>query len=91
MDGTRHGGIWTRSGRGSREIWSLHLGDLIRAQVTRGLDYPPIWSASLNASELGKHPTRNAAMQTVEASIANQMRPTLGDWVKFTVDPKRPR
>jgi hypothetical protein len=41
MDGTLRGGIWTRSGRGSCEIWSLHLGDLVRAQVRRGLDYPP--------------------------------------------------
>jgi hypothetical protein len=27
----------------------------------RGQDYPPSWRASLNAAELGKHPTRDAA------------------------------
>jgi hypothetical protein len=91
MDGTRHGGRWTRSGRGSCEIWSLNLGDLIRAQVTRGLDHPPTWSASINAIACGKHASRDAAMQTVEASISNQMRPTLGDWVKFQVGPRRPK
>ena len=90
MDGTRHGGRWTRSGRGSAEIWSLNLGDLVRAQVRRGMDFPTTWSAALNAIELGRHPTRDAAMQCVEAAILNQMRPTLGDWVKFQVDPKRP-
>jgi hypothetical protein len=90
MNGTYRGGRWTRSGRGSCEIWSLHLGDLIRAQVVRGLDYPPTWCASINATDLGRHPTREAAMQVVETSIVNQMRPTLGDWIKFQVDPKRP-
>jgi hypothetical protein len=90
MDGTRHGGRWTRSGRGSCEIWSLHLGDLVRAQVSRGLEYPPSWRASINATELGKHPSRDAAMQRVEAAIRNQMGPALGDWVVFQVDPKWP-
>jgi hypothetical protein len=61
---------------------------LIRAQVTRGLDHR---SASINATEYGKHASRDAAMQTVEASIINQMRPTLGDWIKFQVDPRRPK
>jgi hypothetical protein len=91
MDGTLRGGRWTRSGRGSCEVWSLHLGDLVRAQVRRAMDHPPAWSASINTTELGSHPTRDAAMQTVEAGIVNQMRPTLGDWVCFQVDPKRPR
>jgi hypothetical protein len=75
----------------SCEIWNLHLGDLVRAPVTRGIDYPPTWSASLNAAELGKHSTREAAMQRVDASIHNHMRPLLGDWIKFQVDPKRPK
>ena len=35
MDGSLHGGRWTRIGRGDCEIWSLHLGDLVRTQVTR--------------------------------------------------------
>jgi hypothetical protein len=91
MDGTLRGGRWTRSGHGSCEIWSLNLGDLIRAQVSRGQDYPPTWSASINATDLGKHPSRATAMERVEASIGNQMRPTLADWVTFQVDPKRPR
>lgn len=91
MDGTLRGGRWTRSGRGSCEIWSLHLGDLVRAKVSRGMDFPPTWSASMNATELGKHPTRDAAMQRVESVIGNQMRPTIADWVTFQVDPKRPR
>jgi hypothetical protein len=29
-------------------------------------------------------------MERVEATIVNQMRPTLGDWIKFQVDPRRP-
>ena len=41
-------------------------------------------------TELGKHPSRDAAMQVVEAAILNQMRPTLGDWIKFQVGPRRP-
>ena len=90
MDGTRHGGRWTRAGRGSCEIWSLHLGDLVRAQVTRGIDYPPTWSASFNATELGKHASREDAMKAVEVTIIHRMRPTLGDWIRFQVDPKRP-
>jgi hypothetical protein len=53
--------------------------------------YPPTWSAALNATELGKHPSRDAATQTVEASILTHMRPALGDWVAFQVDPKRPK
>jgi hypothetical protein len=91
MDGTRNGGRWTRSGRGSCEIWSLHLGDLVRAQVSRGLDYPPTWSATMNATDLGKHPSRVAAMERIESNIMSAMRPTLGDWIRFQVDPKRPR
>ncbi|HET6159289.1 MAG TPA: hypothetical protein VFE34_13165 [Dongiaceae bacterium] len=55
------------------------------------MDFPPTWSASMNATELGKHPTRDAAMQRVESVIGNQMRPTIADWVTFQVDPKRPR
>lgn len=90
MDGTRHGGRWTRSGRGSCEIWSLHLGDLVRAQVTRGIDFPPTWAASLNATTLGRHASRDDAMQVVEAAILNHMRPTLGDWIKFQVGARRP-
>ncbi|HEX6118594.1 MAG TPA: hypothetical protein VFZ03_04025 [Dongiaceae bacterium] len=91
MDGTWHGGRWTRSGRGSCEIWSLHLGDLVRAQVTRGVAFPPTWSAAMNATELGVHPTREAAMQRVESAIVQRMRPAIADWVAFQVDPKRPR
>ena len=91
MEGTLRGGRWTRSGRGSCEIWSLHLGDLVRAQVIRGMDFPPTWSASINATELGKHASRDAAMQVVEANVSNHMRPTIADWVVFQVDPKRPR
>lgn len=81
MDGTLRGGWWTRSGRGPCEISSLHLGDMIRAQVTRGHDYPPTWCASINAVDMGKHSTRDAAMQHVESAIATQMRPTIADWV----------
>ena len=91
MEGTFRGGRWIRAGRGSCEIWSLSLGDLVRAQVSRGHDYPPTWSASINATDLGKHLSRDAAMARVEASIGSQMRPTLADWVVFQVDPKRPR
>jgi len=90
MDGTLRGGRWTRSGRGSCEIWSLLLCDLIRAQVSRGMENPPAWSASINATDLGKHPSRTAAMDRVEASIVSQMRPALADWVVFQVNPKRP-
>ncbi len=91
MDGTRHGGIWTRCGRGSCEIWSLHLGYLVTAQVVRGIDFPTTWAASFNRADLGKHPSRDAAMQRVEVSIREHMSPTLGDWVKFQVNPKRPK
>ena len=91
MDGTRNGGRWTRTGRGSCEIWSLHLGDLVRAQITRGIDVPPTWTAVLNATDLGKHRSRDEAMQRIESNILSQMRPVLGDWIKFQVDPKRPR
>jgi hypothetical protein len=91
MEGTLRGGRWTRAGRGSCEIWSLHLGDLIRAQVSRGMDWPPTWSASINATELGRYPTRDAAMQVIESSIVNHMRPALGDWIKFQVNPMRPK
>lgn len=91
MQGTRNGGVWTRTGRGSCEIWSLHLGDLIRAEAVRGIDFPPTWAASMNSVDLGRHPTRDAAMQRIEAAIVGQMQPALGDWIKFQVDPKRPK
>ena len=91
MEGTLRGGWWTRSGRGSCEIWSLHLGDLVRASVTRGIDHPPTWSAAMNAIALGKHPSREAAMQYVESTIVGQMRPALADWVTFQVGTRRPR
>jgi hypothetical protein len=91
MDGTRRGGWWTRSGRGSCEIWSLHLGDLVRAQVVRGIDHPPTWSAAVNAAELGRYPTREDAMQRVETAVAGQMRAAVADWVTFQVGTRRPR
>lgn len=91
MEGTLRGGWWTRSGRGSCEIWSLHLGDLVRASVTRGIDHPPTWSAALNTTTLGKHPSRDAAMRHVESTIVTQMRPALADWVTFQVGTRRPR
>lgn len=91
MEGTLRGGIWTRSGRGSCEIWSLHLGDLVRAHITLGVDHPPTWAAFMNAVDMGKHPSRAAAMQCIENAIVHHMRPTIADWVKFQVDPKRPR
>ncbi len=91
MDGTLRGGRWTRSGRGSCEIWGLSLGDLVRASVTRGIDHPPTWAAVINATDLGRHPTRDDAMQRVENAIVSQMRPALADWVTFQVGTKRPR
>ena len=91
MDGTKHGGIWTRSGRGDCEIWSLHLGDLVRTQVSRGPGYQDRWKASINGTDLGAYENRDEAMQRVEASITNNMRSTLGDWIRFQVGTKRPR
>ncbi|MEZ5832569.1 MAG: hypothetical protein R3D05_15455 [Dongiaceae bacterium] len=91
MEGTLRGGWWTRSGRGSCEIWSLHLGDLVRAQIVRGMDYPPTWSASMNMTDLGKHRSREDAMQHVESTIMHHMGPTIADWVKFQVNSRRPK
>jgi hypothetical protein len=70
---------------------ALHLGNLVRARVTRGIDFPPTWSASMNATDLGNHASREAAMHRIETAILHQMRPTLADWVTFQVDPGRPR
>jgi hypothetical protein len=79
-----------KAGRGSCEIWSLQLGDLVRGQVSPGMENPPIWSASINATDLGRHSSRDAAIHRVETAIKAQMGPTLGDWIKFQADPKRP-
>ena len=90
MQGFYRGGRWKKAGRGDCEIWSLELGFLVRGQVSRGLGHPPAWTASINTTDLGKHASRDAAMQKVETSIRDLMGPTLGDWIKFQVDPKRP-
>lgn len=91
MHGTLRGGNWTRAGRGDCEIWSLHLGDLVRTQVVRGPRYEDKWKASFNMIDLGAFTTRDDAMQRVEATILHNMSSTLGDWIKFQVGTKRPK
>jgi hypothetical protein len=83
MDGTFRGGRWTRAGQGDCEIWSLSLGDLVRAHVTRNVGAPATWRAALNAAKLGSHPTREAAMLLLEDRVIGDMRAAIGDWVKF--------
>jgi len=63
----------------------------VRTQVSRGPAYDDKWKASFNATDVGTFTTRDEAMQRIEASIMNNMHSTLGDWVKFQVNPKRPK
>jgi hypothetical protein len=66
------------------------LGDVVRGQVVRGYDSPPTWHATMNGSDLGKHPTREEAIRRVEEKVANEMRDAVRDWSIFQAQPKRP-
>ena len=83
-------GTWTRWGRGDCEGWSLWFGDVVRGQVVRGYESPPTWHATMNGSDLGKHPTREKAMRRVEEKVASEMRDAVRDWSIFQAQPKRP-
>jgi hypothetical protein len=69
---------------------SLWFGDVVRGQVVRGYDSPPTWHAIVNGTDLGKHSTREEAMQRVEEKVANEMRDAVRDWSIFQQLPKRP-
>jgi hypothetical protein len=79
-------GRWSRWGRGSCEGYGLEIGGAFRATVVRGggsRNEPVVWSASINARELGKFPERAIAMKRVEDSIMSDMGPLLDDWTIF--------
>lgn len=79
-------GRWSRWGRGSCEGYGLDIGGAFRSTVVRGggsRDEPIVWTASVNARELGKFPDRAAAIKRVEEEITRDMGPLLDDWTIF--------
>lgn len=64
---------WTRWGRGCREGYTFWVGDAVRGKVVCGGETPPTWSASCDRRELGRYPSRDAAMARVETEAGPLM------------------
>jgi len=50
----------------------------VRQDGNRGT--PPMWTASINAQELGTYPDRSTAVTRIEELIESEMRLAIGDW-----------
>ncbi|SRR6266508_1596352 len=82
----RKRGQWSRWGRGSCEGYSLEIGFAFRASVVRR-DHPhpqpPTWKVSLNSTDLGEYPDREAGFRRAEEMIEADMKTVAEDWEAY--------
>jgi hypothetical protein len=79
-------GRWTRWGRGSCEGYSLEIGTIFRATVSRanyGANEPITWMGSINSKRERIYPDKDTAMRDIEHEIESEMRTVLDHWAIY--------
>ena len=87
-------GKWSRYGRDDCEGYSLCIGNLLRFAVsarTHSLRGVEGWDASLNAYQIGRFETFEAATAAVDREARAAMATVIEDWTAYLADPSAER